>query len=234
MRETGKLGSPKRPKRGPYKPVDSFDEMVIRNKVHEFYNHRRILPTLNNLLRALRDDINFTGSSWLLRKTLRKLGFSWKSTRDNRKVLVEKPHIVAQRLAFYANKKRLEENGYTLVFVDETWIDTSFTAKRCWQSVDQPGPIPPCNRGQRLIVVHAGSHDGFIEGADLVYKATSRTGDYHSEMNDNNFTKWLLEKLLPNLKRPSAIVLDNASYHSMQDDKCPNTSSKKADIAVRY
>ena len=60
-------------------------------------------------------------------------------------MLVEKPHIVAQRLAFYANKKRLEENGFTFVFVDETWIDTSFTAKRCWQSVDQPGPIPPAD-----------------------------------------------------------------------------------------
>jgi len=83
-------------------------------------------------------------------------------------------------------------------------------------------------------MVYAGSHDDFIEGADLVYKATTRTGYYHSEMNTNNFTKWLLEKLLPNLKRPSAIVLDNASYHSMQVDKCPNTSSKKANIAVRY
>jgi len=57
LRETGKLASPKRPKRGYYKPIDSFDEMVIRNKVH---NHRRILPTLNTLLRALREDIKFT------------------------------------------------------------------------------------------------------------------------------------------------------------------------------
>ena len=46
LRETGKLASPKRPNRGPYKPIDSFDEMVIRNQVH---NHRRILPTLNTL-----------------------------------------------------------------------------------------------------------------------------------------------------------------------------------------
>jgi len=98
--------------------------------------------------------------------------------------------------------------------------------KRESQSVDQPGPIPPCNRGQRLIVVHPGSHDGFIKGADLVYKATSRTGDYQSEMNKINFNKRLLEKLFPNLKHPSTIVLDNASYNSMQVDKCPNTSSK--------
>jgi len=57
LRETTKLASHKRPKRGPYKPIDSFDEMVIRNTVH---NHRRILPTLNTLLRALREEIKFT------------------------------------------------------------------------------------------------------------------------------------------------------------------------------
>ena len=57
LTEIGKLASPKRPKRGPYKPIDSFDEMVIRNKVH---NHRRMLPTLNTLLRALREDIKFS------------------------------------------------------------------------------------------------------------------------------------------------------------------------------
>ena len=76
LKETGKLASPKRPKRGPYNRIYSYDEMVIRNKVHKFYNHRRTLPTLNTLLRALREDIKFTGSSWLLRKTLRKLGFT--------------------------------------------------------------------------------------------------------------------------------------------------------------
>ena len=87
-------------------------------------------------MRALREDIKYTGSSWRLRKPLQKLSFTWKSTRDNRKVLVEKPHIVAQRLAFYANTKRVEENGFMLVYVDERWIDTLFTAKRCWLSVD--------------------------------------------------------------------------------------------------
>ena len=57
LRKTRKLASPKIPKRGPYKPIDSFDEMVIRKKVH---NNRRILPTLNTLLRALRENIKFT------------------------------------------------------------------------------------------------------------------------------------------------------------------------------
>ena len=52
-----------------------------------------------------------------------------------------------------------------------------------------PGIQAPCNRGQRLIVVHAGSRSGFVNGAQLIYKASSCTGDYHREMNGQNFKK---------------------------------------------
>ena len=58
-----------------------------------------------------------------------------------------------------------------------------------------------------------------------MFKAKSTTGDYHSEMNFENFKKWLQEKLLPNLQPNSVIVLDNAAYH-----KCPTAASRKAVI----
>ena len=66
-----------------------------------------------------------------------------------------------------------------------------------------------------------------------MYKASSCTGDYHKEMNAVNFTKWLTEKLIPNLPPQSAIVMDNASYHSVLVEKCPTTNTKKAEIQVR-
>ena len=232
LRETGTLASPQRSQRRPYKPVDDFDETVIRNKIHEFYTQRHQLPTLSNLLTVLRGEINYPGSRWHLHQTLLRLGFAWKKTVDNRRFLIEKPSVVEQRLRFYSKRKELEGQGYNFVYVDETWIDSAYTAKRCWQGENMPGALPPCNRGQRLIVVHAGSKNGFIRGAQLVYKAASATGDYHHEMNGQNFKKWLEEKLLPNLHSPSSIVVDNASYHSVQTDKCPTSSTKKAEIQV--
>ena len=168
LRETGTLSSPRRSKRGQNKSVDDFDETVIRNKVQEFYTHRHQLPTINNLLSVLKTDINYPGSREHLRQTLRKLGFAWKRTSDNRKVLIEKSAIIAQRLAFYGRKKELDDKGYNIVYVDETWIDTAYTVNRCWQRQDMPGIQAPCNRGQRLIVVHAGSHSGFVKGAQLI------------------------------------------------------------------
>ena len=56
---------------------------------------------------------------------VRKLGFRWEKTNDNRKVLVEKPSVVSLRLNYYRRKKELEDLGFELVYVDDTWIDTA-------------------------------------------------------------------------------------------------------------
>lgn len=116
--------------------------------------------------------------------------------------------------------------------MDETWIDTGYCAKSCWQGPSTPGVLPPSSKGQRLIVVHAGNEDGFVPGAQLIYKATSSTGDYHHEMNGDNFTRWMLNQLIPNPDCPCAVVLDNASYHSMHLDRALTTSPRKDDIKV--
>ncbi|XP_063404616.1 uncharacterized protein LOC134688078 [Mytilus trossulus] len=117
-----------------------------------------------------------------------------------------------------------------LVYIDETWIDTAYTAKKCWQQEDECWVLEPVSRGQRLIIVHGGGMLGFVPNALLIYKAKSCTGDYHQEMNGENFKKWFTEKLLSNLPEKSVIIMDNASYHSVQFDKCPTTNTKKADI----
>ena len=58
--ETGTLSSPQSSKQGQNKPVDDFDEVVIRNNVQEFYTRRHQLPTINNLLSVLKTDIMST------------------------------------------------------------------------------------------------------------------------------------------------------------------------------
>jgi hypothetical protein len=38
----------------------------------------------------------------------------------------------------------------------------------------------------RYIVLHAGKEDGFVENAGLIFKSTTRSGDYHDNMNRKN------------------------------------------------
>ena len=49
-------------------------------------------------------------------------------------------------------------------------------------------------------------------------------------MNSVVFLEWFENQLMPALKNPSLVVLDNASYHNVktEDTVCPNFSQKKA------
>ena len=79
-------------------------------------------------------------------------------------------------------------------------------------------------------VLHAGSKAGFLKGTELVWKAKSSTGDYHDEINGDNFFKWVKGKLIPHLPPKSVLIIDNAPYHNLQVEKCPTQASRKADV----
>ena len=50
------------------------------------------------------------------------------------------------------------------------------------------------------------------------------------EMNSEKFIGLLRGKLIPNFPQKSVVVIDNTSYHSVQEDKYPTQASRKADM----
>ncbi|KAJ4447175.1 hypothetical protein ANN_09176 [Periplaneta americana] len=126
--------------------------------------------------------------------------------------------------------RKLREEGKPILYLDETWVDTNLTFRKCWQHKDVTGVLTTVNASNRLIVVHLGGINGFVEGCELVYKAGTATGDYHGQMNSNNFEKWVIEKIIPNLSTPSVILMDNAPYHGKQLDKVPTKSAVKKEM----
>jgi hypothetical protein len=74
-------------------------------------------------------------------------------------------------------------------------------------------------KGKRLIVLHAGTRsEGLIDGCDLVFLAKSKDGDYRQELNSFVFLEWFENQLMPALKNPCLVVLDNASYHNVKTE----------------
>lgn len=43
--------------------------------------------------------------------------------------------------------------------------------------------------------MHAGSAEGFVDGAALVFCAKKGAGDYHTEMDAASFQKWFVEHI---------------------------------------
>ena len=67
----------------------------------------------------------------------------------------------------------------------------------------------PASKGERCIIVDAGSEDGFffVKGARLIYDGKSTSGDYHSEMNSDKSIGWLRGQLILNLPPKSVVVI---------------------------
>lgn len=54
------------------------------------------------------------------------------------------------------------------------------------------------------------------------------SGDYHEQMNYNNFSKWANEMVINNLTHNIVVVMDNALYHKKKiENKVPSRSATK-------
>lgn len=207
--------------------IDDFDKCVIRQTIQDFYIRERKVPSLRKLLPVLKEKIGFSWKKDTLCKVLHSMNFRWKKCVNKRKFLMERPDIVFWRHRYLRQMRRHREAGRPIVYIDETWVDSNLTFKKCWQDDTVLGATANVNSKNRLIVVHAGSSTGFLANAQLVYKASTKSGDYHGQMNYENFEKWVLEKLLPNLQPNSVVCMDNAPYHTIVENRTPTKYSTK-------
>jgi hypothetical protein len=124
----------------------------------------------------------------------------------------------------------MRHDGKGIFYLDESGVNSNLTFNRCWQKKgDVQGIMATGNASNRLIIVRIGSEKGFLAGGLLIYKAGAATGDYHGQINAENFEKWMSLQVLPNLPPGSVVVMDNAPYHGEQVDKVPSKYSIKAD-----
>ena len=130
--------------------------------------------------------------------------------------------------------RRNRREGRPVIYLDETWTNARDGVEKMWVEDDpraiggtKGGICKPSGKGSRLIILHAGSENGWINGADLVFKSKKATGDYHDEMTSEHFEQWFHDSLMPNIPANSLIVMDNAPYHSRRLEPVPTMSSRK-------
>jgi transposase len=168
-------------------------------------------------------------------RALNRWGFTHGEGR-RRDSLKEQSRVILARRDYLRTKLANRNPDGTLkrpeVYLDETYINKNHSSQFTWY-LDDDGPLvnKPSGVGPRLIVVHAITRDGWIEGAQLVFEAKKRTGDYHGQMNWDNFSKWFKGQLVPNIPQKSLIILDNASYHNVYvDNFFPSKNSSKEQL----
>lgn len=210
--------------------VDDFDRAVIKRIIENFYLVQKTVPTIKKLLPVLRSDIGFQWSATSLRRLLLAMGFRFRQCANKRVALIEKTEIVFWRVRYLRSIRKFREEGRPIFFLDETWADSNLTHRRCWQNEDVRGVLTSTSGSHRFIITHIGSKDGFLPECSLVFKAGQTSGDYHGQMNAENFERWMETTVVPKLPANSIIVMDNAPYHSKILDKPPSKNALKKDM----
>ncbi|CAG4936515.1 unnamed protein product [Parnassius apollo] len=170
--------------------LDDFDMGILRRTIATFHTEFHELPTLRKLKQVLTERIGFNGCIETLRIILKESGYEWSKIDDNRKALVEKHDIQMLRFQYLRQLKKYRDEGRYIVYTDESYVHTTHLQNMCWKPVKGVSAVQKkLSKGTRVIIVHAGGCEGFVPNASLVYKANYTSGDYHDNMNLDNYKK---------------------------------------------
>jgi len=170
-------------------------------------------------------------------RTLQRWGYT-SGTGKRRSALKEREYVVLARRRYLRQKRAHRNPDGSLqrpeVYLDETCVNKNHSGPFTWYlEEDGPWVTTPSGKGPRLIIVHAMTATGWVQGAELVFEAAQRTGDYHGQMNWEHFSTWFAEQLLPHIPARSLIILDNAPYHNvLVEDAVPTPQSRKEQLCA--
>jgi len=198
--------------------VEPGIEPVIRQFIRKA-NRNGDRVNIEIIRQFMRDKLRCEVPRTTLRRALQRWGFEF-GTGIRSAQLKESERVVIMRRQYLRLKRANRDvDGQTdrpEVYLDESYINKNHSNDNTWY-FEEDGIIigKPTGKGERLIIVNAITKDGWVPNARLVFKASEMTGDYHTNMNWDNFSEWFQEKLLCNIPENSLIIMDNAAYHNV-------------------
>lgn len=166
----------RRPRGNPVPDADDFDKGVIKRCIHNFHITEKELPTLEKLRAKLRADINFKGSKTSLGRLIKKIGFKWKRTENNRNILIETSAIRLLRINYLQKLNEYRRNNRPIIYTGESYVHATHIKPMGWADSSTARLKKPISKGQRVVIVHAGSEAEFVPNALLTFKSGSKLG----------------------------------------------------------
>ena len=167
----------------------------------------------------MRDELHCDVAHTTLWRALQRWGFEFGKGIRSAQLKESERVIIMRRQYLRLKRSNRDDKGWTdrpEVYLDESYINKNHSNDNTWY-FEEDGIIigKPTGKGERLIIVDAITKDGWVPNTRLVFKASKKTGDYHANMNWDNFSEWFQEKLLKNIPENSLIIMDNAAYHNV-------------------
>lgn len=182
--------------------IESGIEPLVREFIRSA-NKNGDQVTLEIIRNFMRDKLHCEVTHTTLWRSLQRWGFEFgKGIRSAQ--LKESERIIILRRQYLrlkrSNRDHLGRTDRPEVYLDESYINKNHSNDNTWY-FEEDGIIigKPTGKGDRLIIVNAITKDGWVPNTKLVFKASKKTGDYHSSMNWDTFSEWFQEKLLKNI-----------------------------------
>jgi transposase len=130
--------------------------------------------------------------------------------------------IKGKRIKYLIEKRRLEGQSHIsdVIYIDETFVQKNYVKYKILRPLNNSKKIRfkmSIGKGTRFSIIHAGSENGFIAGAEHI--------SINSEINGEIFENWMKTNFLPKLPPNSVVIYDNAATHSVRYNKPPVQSS---------
>ena len=123
----------------------------------------------------------------------------------------------------FSEALKLEESGeHVIVYMDESYVHQRHTTGRTWGKPNERIIRTDGGKGLRCIILHAITKQGLLycDGdqrveddthelhnerctAEWVFVGPVKQGDYHKNMNEKNFYKWVTYRLVRRLRNDS-------------------------------
>ncbi|XP_075988802.1 uncharacterized protein LOC142984840 [Anticarsia gemmatalis] len=198
-------------------PIDIVILCKIREVIASLYDIHQ-LPTTAKIRERVYQEINVKLSQTTLRRTLKhKLGFRFVQCSQNRKALLESDNIKAWRVKYLRqikNNDALKGNKWLVIYLGETFIHVP-----CQKRIKGKKNIL-----KKCFIIHAGSEEGFLKGAEYFY-----TSD-RQEIASSDYLNYVKDVLIPNLPENCIIVIDNSSCHNFELNNAPTSVDSKDSI----
>ena len=190
-------------RRGRPNKIDSFDKDLIGCAVVKMMGENKYV-TLRTLRTYLKENNNLDIKRSTLWRSVRSLGFSFKTTKSSKDVICESSnYMVSLRSSYLRKLKKFRSANYEILYLDESYINAHHTCTKEWQSESIKREIPS-GKGKRIIIGHCGSYDkGLLGNSQLIFesKCKDENGDFHKDMNYDEFYKWICHTVVPNLSK---------------------------------
>jgi hypothetical protein len=150
-----------------------------------------------------------------------------------------------------------------IVYMDESYVTTKYRrAQTWWDTTSQQGRHvnSGVGSGELIIIIHAITSNGLlatrddsdritdvdehakgqINSAEMIWRSSAKTKDYHQTMESEMFMKWLNDRLFPafrhlfcsDKKRKCILVMDNAKYHKAKGKGWVSAGGKKDQLVT--